>query len=208
MKTNYTSVIESPSERFIAQFQMQIMLIIIFLFLGSTKVNAQTEEYTKPSWMFGVAAGANFNFYRGSTFMLHEGFTPPTAFHDGKGIGLFIAPNIEYHKPGTRLGFIFQAGFDSRQGTFDQVKTPCNCPADLETKLSYITIEPSLRYAPFRSNFYLYGGPRFAFIQDKSFTYEQGINPDFPLQVQNPNVQGDFSAVNNTIISMQVGIRL
>jgi outer membrane protein OmpA-like peptidoglycan-associated protein len=206
MKTNYTSVIESPSERFLAQFQLHIMLVTIFLFLGSAKVNAQVEEYTKPSWMFGVAAGANFNFYRGSTFMLHEGFTPPTAFHDGKGIGLFIAPNIEYHKPGTRLGFIFQAGFDSRQGTFDQVTTPCNCPADLETKLSYITIEPSLRYAPFRSNFYLYGGPRFAFIQDKSFTYEQGINPDFPLQVQNPDVHGDFSTVNKTIISMQVGL--
>ena len=206
MKTNHTLVIESPSERFIAQFQMQIILIIIFLFLGSTKVNAQVEEYTKPSWMFGVAAGANFNFYRGSTFMLHEGFTPPTAFHNGNGFGLFIAPNIEYHKPGTRLGVQLQVGYDSRQGTFNQVTTPCNCPADLETKLSYITIEPSFRLAPFKSNLYLYGGPRFAFIQDKSFTYKQGINPDFPLQVQNPDVRGDFSAVNKTIISMQVGL--
>lgn len=206
MKTNYTTAIESRSIRFIPQLQLQTLFVVTMLILGLTKVNAQVEEYTKPSWMFGVAAGANFNFYRGSTFMLNEGFTPPTAFHNGNGVGLFLAPNIEYHKPGTLFGFIFQAGYDSRQGKFNQVTTPCNCPADLEAKLSYITIEPSLRFTPFRSSFYLYGGPRFAFIQDKSFTYEQGINPDFPLQVQNPDVKGDFSNVNENIISMQIGM--
>lgn len=206
MKINYTTAIESPSAGFMSQLQLQILFVVTILILGFTKVNAQVEEYTKPSWMFGVAAGANFNFYRGSTFMLNENFTPPTAFHKGNGVGLFIAPNIEYHKSGSKFGFIFQAGYDSRRGSFDQVTTPCNCPADLKTKLSYITIEPSLRFIPFKSNFYLYGGPRFAFLQDKSFTYEQGTNPDFPLQVQNPDVKGDFSDVNKTIISMQIGL--
>ncbi len=206
MKINYTTAIESPSAGFISQLQLQILFVVTILILGFTKINAQVEEYTKPSWIFGVAAGANFNFYRGSTFMLNENFTPPTAFHKGNGVGLFIAPTIEYHKPDSRFGFIFQAGYDSRRGSFDQVTTPCNCPADLKTKLSYITIEPSLRFTPFRSNLYLYGGPRFAFLQDKSFTYEQGTNPDFPLQVQNPDVKGDFSDVNKTIISMQIGL--
>lgn len=206
MKINYTIAIESPKARFLSQLQLQTLFVVTLLLFCFTKINAQIEKYTKPSWMFGVAAGANFNFYRGSTFMLNEVFTPPTAFHDGKGIGLFIAPNIEYHKPGTRLGFIFQVGYDSRQGKFDQVTTPCNCPADLETKLSYITVEPSLRFAPFKSNFYLYGGPRFAFIQDKSFIYDLGINPDFPLQEPNPAINGDFSNVNKTIISMQLGM--
>jgi outer membrane protein OmpA-like peptidoglycan-associated protein len=206
MKIKYTIAIESPKARFLSQLQLQTLFVVTLLLFCFTKINAQIEEYTKPSWMFGVAAGANFNFYRGSTFMLNEGFTPPTAFHDGKGIGLFIAPNIEYHKPGTRLGFIFQIGYDSRQGKFDQVTTPCNCPADLETKLSYITVEPSLRFAPFKSNFYLYGGPRFTFIQDKSFTYELGTNPDFPLQEPNPAINGDFSNVNKNIISMQIGM--
>lgn len=206
MKTNYTSAIASSDTRFRTLFQMPTFLVIILLLLNFTKVNAQVEEYTIPSWKFGIATGTNFNFYRGSTFMLNEGFTPPTAFHNGNGFGLFIAPNIEYHKPGTRLGVQLQVGYDSRQGTFNQVTTPCNCPADLETKLSYITIEPSFRLAPFKSNLYLYGGPRFAFIQGKSFTYKQGINPNFPLQVPNPDVQGDFSVVNKTIISMQVGL--
>ncbi|MFN7044796.1 MAG: OmpA family protein [Flavobacterium sp.] len=206
MKINHTTANESHKTRFMSKLQLQTLFVATISIFGFTKVNAQIEEYTKPSWMFGVAAGANFNFYRGSTFMLNDSFTPPTAFHNGNGVGLFIAPNIEYHKPGTRLGFIFQAGYDSRKGNFNQVTTPCNCPADLETKLSYITIEPSLRYAPFRSSFYLYGGPRFAFIQDKSFTYKQGTNPDFPLQEPNPDVKGDFSDVNKNIISMQIGM--
>mgnify|MGYP006139181857 FL=1 len=205
MKTNYTKAIASPNVRFITQLQLQTLIVVTLLLLSFTKVNAQ-EEYTKPSWMFGVAAGANFNFYSGSTYMLNEGFTPLATFHKGNGVGLFLAPSIEYHRPDSRFGFILQAGYDSRRGSFDQVMTPCDCPADLETKLSYITIEPSLRFAPFKSNFYLYGGPRFAFIQDKSFTYKQGTNPNFPLQEANPDVKGDFSDMNKNIISMQIGL--
>jgi outer membrane protein OmpA-like peptidoglycan-associated protein len=205
MKTNYTKAIASPNVRFITQLQLQTLIVVTLLLLSFTKVNAQ-EEYTKPSWMFGVAAGANFNFYSGSTYMLNEGFTPLATFHKGNGVGLFLAPSIEYHRPDSRFGFILQAGYDSRRGSFDQVMTPCDCPADLETKLSYITIEPSLRFAPFKSNFYLYGGPRFAFIQDKSFTYKQGTNPNFPLQEANPDVNGDFSDMNKNIISMQIGL--
>lgn len=197
---------ESHKTRFISILQLQTLLVITISIFSFTRVNAQLEEYTKPSWMFGVAAGANFNFYRGSTFMLNESFTPPTAFHNGNGLGLFIAPSIEYQKPGAKLGFLFQAGYDSRKGSFNQVTTPCNCPADLDAKVSYFTIEPSIRYTPFNSSFYLYGGPRFAFVQDKSFTYSQGTNPDFPLQVQNPDVKGNFSDVNKNIISMQIGM--
>ncbi|WP_445955381.1 OmpA family protein [Yeosuana sp.] len=170
-----------------------------------TPLQAQEVEYSKPSWYFGLAGGANFNFYEGSTQQLNAAFTPATTFHKGTGIGLFLAPSIEFHKPDTRFGFILQAGLDSRRGDFDQQLTACNCPADLSTDLSYITVEPSLRFAPTKGNFYLYGGPRFAFNQDKAFTYQQGINPDFPDQVAPADVEGDFSDVEKTIISMQVG---
>jgi hypothetical protein len=40
---------------------------------------------------------------------------------------------------------MLQAGYDSK-GDFDQVITACDCP--LSTNLSYITVEPSLRFAP------------------------------------------------------------
>lgn len=185
---------------------LKSLAIAALIFAGiQAPLQAQEAQYTKPSWYFGVAGGANFNFYDGSTQQLNAAFTPPTTFHKGDGIGLFLAPSIEFHKPDTRFGFILQAGLDSRKGDFDQQLTDCNCPADLSTDLSYITVEPSLRYAPTKGNFYLYGGPRFAFNQDKAFTYQQGINPDYPNQVAPADVEGDFSDVEETIISMQVG---
>ncbi|MFV5687933.1 OmpA family protein [Flavobacterium sp. ZT3R25] len=173
-----------------------------------TPVQAQQTievKYTKPSWYFGVAGGANFNFYRGSTHQLNDAFTPPATFHDGDGVGLFIAPLLEYRPADSRWGVMLQAGYDNRKGTFDQVVTPCDCPADLSTNISYITVEPSLRFAPFKSNFYLYGGPRLAFNMDKSFTYQLGINPAYPDQAASPAVTGDLSDVKKTIFSMQIG---
>ncbi|MFV5686722.1 outer membrane beta-barrel protein [Flavobacterium sp. GB2R13] len=165
----------------------------------------QVIKYTKPSWYFGVAGGANFNFYRGSTQQLNAGFTPPAAFHDGNGVGLFIAPLLEYRPADSRWGVMLQAGYDNRKGSFDQIVTPCDCPADLSTNVSYITVEPSLRFAPFKSNFYLYGGPRLAFNMDKSFSYQLGINPAYPDQAASPAVTGDLSDVKKTIFSMQIG---
>ncbi|WP_367753648.1 outer membrane beta-barrel protein [Flavobacterium sp. WC2430] len=173
-----------------------------------TSVQAQETleaKYTKPSWYFGLAGGANFNFYRGSTQQMNASFTSPKTFHDGFGAGLFIAPLLEYRPADSRWGVMLQAGYDNRKGKFDQVVTACDCPADLKTNVSYITVEPSLRFAPFKSNFYVYGGPRLAFNMDKSFTYQLGINPAYPDQTANPAVKGDFDNVNKTIVSMQIG---
>ncbi len=187
-------------------------LVIKSLFIGAliltgiqASVQAQETQYTKPSWFFGLAGGANFNFYQGSTQKLNADLTVPAAFHDGQGVGLYVAPLVEFHRPDSRWGFMFQAGLDSRKGAFKEVNTPCNCPADLTTDLSYITIEPSLRVAPFKSDFYLYAGPRFAYNIAKSFTYSLGINPAYPDQEPTPDVTGDFSDMNQTQISMQVG---
>jgi outer membrane protein OmpA-like peptidoglycan-associated protein len=182
-------------------------LILSALILTGIQATLQAQEvqYTKPSWWIGAAAGANINFYRGSTQELNSDITVPTTFHNGSGVGLYVAPLIEYRPADSRFGIMLQAGYDSRKGTFEEVTTPCNCPADLSTNLSYITVEPSLRFAPFKSNFYLYGGPRMAFILAKSFTYKQGINPLYPDQVAEPDVTGDFSNMNKTQISLQIG---
>ena len=182
-----------------------IIIITLVWFNIQTPVHAQDVKYTKPSWWFGAAGGANFNFYRGSTNQLNTDLTPPVTFHNAKGVGLFIAPLIEYHRADSRLGFMLQAGYDNRKAKFDQVVTPCDCPADLKTNISYITVEPSLRFAPFKSNFYLFVGPRFAFIRDQSFTYQLGINPAYPNQAVSPEVKGDLSNIHKTIVSMQIG---
>jgi len=182
------------------------LIISALILIGiQAPLQAQETKFTKPSWWFGAAAGANFNFYRGSTYQLNSDFTPPATFHNGQGVGLYLTPLVEFHRPDSRLGVMLQAGYDNRKGSFEQVVTPCNCPADLSTDLSYITVEPSLRLAPFKSNFYLYGGPRLAFNLAKLFTYKQGINPAYPEQVANPDVNGDFSDMNKTLVSMQIG---
>src|SRR5690606_12573230 len=111
--------------------------------------------------------------YNGSTQRLTDNFMIPATFNKGLGVGLFLGPLIEYHAPETRWGFMFQAGYDNRKGKYDQILTPCNCPADLTTKINYITVEPNLRFAPFKGNFYLFAGPRFAFLYNNSFTYKQ-----------------------------------
>jgi len=204
----YTTRIKMGSRLARPPFGLKFKSIIIsalILISVSMSLKAQEIHYTRPSWYFGVAGGANLNFYHGTTQELNAGFTTPAAFHDGYGTGLYLAPLIEFHRPDTRLGFMLQIGYDGRQGSFDQVTSPCNCPADLNTDMNYITVEPSLRFAPFKSNFYLFGGPRFAFVNSKSFTYRQGINPAYPAQIANPDVTGDFSGMNDHLISMQIG---
>ena len=189
-----------------ATIKVTALLIVMWTGMMSfSPVQAQAVQFTQPSWWFGVAGGANFNFYRGSTQQLNDDFTAPVAFDEGNGVSLYLAPLMEYHAPGTGLGFMLQTGYDSRSSAYKQQITPCNCPADLSATLSYITVEPSIRLAPFKGNFYLYGGPRLAFNVHKSFTYQLGINPDIPDQEPTPEVKGDLSHVNSTLISMQVG---
>jgi len=169
-------------------------------------LQAQGYQFTKPSWWFGAAGGANFGFQRGSTQQLNSNLTAPAAFHRGNGTGYYAAPLIEYHGPGSVWGFMLQAGHESRNGRFDQINVaPCNCPADLNTHLSYITVEPSLRLSPFKSGFYLYGGPRLAINLKKSFSYKLRPNPGLPDLVINADIQEDLSNVHKTLFSMQMG---
>lgn len=182
-----------------------LALVLIMGMGAQMPLHAQTEDsFVKPSWWFGAAAGANFNFHRGSTQQFNADLTAPVAFHDGFGVGLYVAPTIEYYKENSMWGMILQFGYDNRQGTFEEM-TPCDCPLDMSTDLSYLTIEPSLRFAPGRSNFYLYAGPRLAFVLDQSFDYQQKANPDYAEQEDGPKIEGDFDNVNETVISMQIG---
>jgi outer membrane protein OmpA-like peptidoglycan-associated protein len=207
MKTLLNSKKESCIAWFPLNLSIKSLLLSALIILGiQSPLNAQTQEpMVKPSWWFGAAAGANFNFYRGSTHELDDNFKPPVAFHNGFGVGLYVAPTIEFYKPKSMFGVMLQAGYDSRKGKFEQTLTPCDCPQDLKTNLSYITIEPSLRFAPFKSNFYMYVGPRLAFNLQKSFTYQLQPNPEFVDQVPGPEIEGEFSSARNMLVSMQVG---
>lgn len=186
----------------------KLILSAVILTAVQAPLHAQTKDTSKvtmPSWWFGAAAAANFNFYRGTTQHLTADRMAPAAFRNGNGVGLYAAPLVEFHRPGRMFGAMLQVGYDNRKAKFDQVLSPCNCPTDLSAKLSYITIEPSLRFAPFKSNLYLFAGPRIALNRHKSYVFQQGINPDFPKQEASPGVRGDFSDVNDVLISGQAG---
>ena len=160
-KTNFNKTSRKPRTLYSAV--KSLTLSIVILSSSFTPVYSQVDSLKKPSWWFGVAAGANFNFYRGSTQELNSELTTPVAFHNGFGAGLYVAPLVEFHRPDSKWGVMLQAGYDDKSGKFKQVLSPCNCPRDLSTKLTYITVEPSLRFAPFKNGLYLYAGPRVAF---------------------------------------------
>jgi len=187
-----------PAKKFI------LAMAIIFTAFQA-RVSGQGVQYSQPAWWFGVAGGANFNFYRGSTQTMEPGVIAPLPFTSGFGVGLYAAPLVEFHPSNSYWGFMLQAGYDSRQGAFKEIIAPCNCPRDLSTNLSYVTIEPSLRFAPAKSAFYIFGGPRVAINVQSAYTYVLKDNPASADQTPIPDEKGNFSDVNKTQISMQVG---
>ncbi|MDB5223962.1 MAG: outer membrane protein OmpA [Chitinophagaceae bacterium] len=169
----------------------------VFLALIFISVAGQSQKIKRPQpvWWFGESVAANFNTYQGTTQMLNSSLTVPTAFHKGDGIKPYASLLTEY-RPGKRWGGMLNIAYDNRGGKFDQVIAPCDCPANLSTAISYVTIEPSLRIAPFASAFYVFAGPTISFNVNKSFTYTQEKQTDR---------RGDLSNINKTLFSAQAG---
>lgn len=168
----------------------------------TTIILSQELQREQPTWWFGGAAGANLNFYGGTTQRLNSTLITPTAFHKGFGAGLYIAPLVEY-RPDSTWGGILQIGYDDRRASFKDVPCPCGELSTLSATPSYISIEPSLRFAPFSDGFYIYGGPRIGFNfsfsspDEKTFFYTQeGISA----------TKGQFSNMNGTVFSGQLGV--
>ena len=170
-------------------------LIFFLLLFAGTASNAQMKTRVKPVWWFGQSGAANFNTFRGTTQVLNQNTTVPAAFHKGKDVRPYASLLTEY-RPGKVLGGMLNVAYDNRGGRFDQVMAPCNCPADLKTNLSYVTIEPSLRIAPFSNAFYIFTGPVISFNVMKRFDYRQDKQPD---------VREDFSDIRKTVFSGQAG---
>jgi outer membrane protein OmpA-like peptidoglycan-associated protein len=175
--------------------KQKLSLIILILCFVSVAGFAQKEKRTEPKWWFGLSGAANFNKYNGTTQMLNEIITVPTAFHKGKGVKPYASVLTEY-RPNKTVGFMLNVAYDNRGGKFEEVIAPCNCPADLTTQLAYVSVEPSFRLAPFSNAFYLFIGPTFDFNVAKTFSYDQ--NKQY-------YIKGDWSDLRKTVISAQAG---
>jgi outer membrane protein OmpA-like peptidoglycan-associated protein len=169
-------------------------LFVVLMWCGLISI-AQTQTRLKPKWWFGESGGVNMNRYRGTTQQLSNNLLIPTAFHKGSGIKPYLSVLTEY-RPGKYWGGALNVSYDNRGGKFDAVTAPCNCPANLRTDISYLSVEPSVHLAPFGSAFYVFAGPVISFNVAKSFTYTQEKQVD-----QTANLSG----VRSTIVSVQAG---
>ncbi len=170
-------------------------LVLSALLLLGTTGQSQKDQRPQPTWLFGGSAAANFNYFRGTTQTLNDRVSVPTAFHKGSGVKPYLSLLTEY-RPNKRWGGMLNVAFDNRGGKFNGVMAPCDCPANLNTNISYLTIEPAVRLAPFSSAFYLFAGPTLNFNIRNSFTYTQDKQPDRT---------DEWSNIRNTSLSAQAG---
>lgn len=202
----YRTVIRS--RRLMSLWLKRIIFSSLILVCAHATILAQETRREQPTWWFGGAAAANLNFYGGTTQMLNSSLTTPSAFHKGFGVGWYLAALLEY-RPDPVWGGILQVGYDDRRGSFNDVPCPC-CDemTTLSTTISYISIEPSLRIAPFSDGFYIFGGPRIGFnwalnipktstSDERTFVYTHGST--FASK-------GEFSDMRGTVFSGQIGI--
>ena len=184
------------------QTMLRKMLFVLLLVTGIiSTTTAQEVQRTQPKFWIGFTGAANYNMYTGTTQKLNESLMAPSAFHDGSGFGGFGAVLLEY-RPSPVIGFMLNLGYDNRGGTFDQVESPCNCPEDLKTGLSYATIQPSIRISPFGPDFYVFLGGSYNQNLNKSFTYtfDQDNGDMFNT------TEGDFSNIRKNLFSAHVGV--
>ena len=168
---------------------LSLAILLAALPLLPGRSEAQEARRLQPQWWFGGSLGLNLNFYSPDIRALNPSVTAPAAFTDGSGSGLFLAPMVEYRHDAV-WGGMAALGFDSRSGSFDDVSSG-SVTRSLSASMNYITLEPSLRIAPFPSDVFLFAGPRIAFNVAKSFEYKQSGQPD---------LSGDFSGVRGTVI--------
>ncbi|HZH64351.1 MAG TPA: OmpA family protein [Flavisolibacter sp.] len=176
-------------------YKQKFSFVLLLSIVAGSTVHAQTIKRSQPAWWFGESVAANFNEYRGTTQMLTNSFSVPTAFHKGKGVKPYISLLTEY-RPNKTWGGMLNVAFDNRGGKFKRVLAPCNCPADLSTNISYVSIEPALRVAPFASAFYVFAGPTIGFNVAKSYTY---------LQDKQTDRRSEWSDIRKTVFSAQAG---
>ena len=170
--------------------------LLAAMLICSAGINAQTAPRVQPVWWFGQSIAGNYNNYNGTTQKLTNTFSMPSAMHEGSGFRPYFSLLTEY-RPNRVWGGMLNVAYDNRGGKFDAVMAPCNCPAVLTAKLSYVAIEPSLRVSPFSSAFYLFGGPTMGFNVKREFTYTQEKQVDR---------SGDMSDMRKVVFSAQAGL--
>jgi outer membrane protein OmpA-like peptidoglycan-associated protein len=157
---------------------------------------AQQTERVRPRWFFGQSIGINANRIQGNAQDLNALTFIPTAFTAGTGIKPYASVYVEYF-PKKTVGIMLNLSYDHRGGKFTEVLAPCDCPENLTSHLAYASIEPSLKFTPFKNGFYVFAGPTFLLNINKGFTYTQLYQTD---------VHADFGQVVDPQFGGQAGL--
>lgn len=181
-------------------FRKLFFAMLMLTGMAST-LSAQEVQRTQPKFWLGFSGGVNYNMYTGTTQTLNSTLMAPAAFHEGSGFGGFGSLLLEF-RPVPLIGLMLNVGYDNRGGAFDQVMSPCNCPEDLKTGLSYATVQPSIRISPFGPDFYVFLGGAYNYNLNKSFTY----NFDQNNGEMYTTTEGEFSNIRRDVFSTHVGI--
>lgn len=178
------------------RFPILPVAAVVLAALIPGQAGAQKAKDLTRKWWFGGSLGLNLNSHSADIRQMNSTVSSPVPFTDGSGTGLFLGPMVEYrHDP--VWGAMVALAFDGRGGSFDDVSDAATGTGTLSTSMNYISLEPSVRVAPFPSDVFLFAGPRLAFNVAKSFEY--GLAGGAP-------VTGDFSGTRGAVISGQVGV--
>ena len=156
---------------------LKIIIIGTLILTGiQFSLDAQETISKETTCRFETICDANLNFHSASTQLLSEYFITPSVFNESKVIGVFATPLIGFQLPNSRVVSKLLTGYENRKSLFDAIISHSDFPTDLKCDLDYISIEPRVRFTPFKSYSYLYPAPRFAFIAINDSTYQKPIS--------------------------------
>ncbi len=163
------------------------MTSLAVMFAANLPVNAQDQDRLHPAWWFGVAGAANFDFYSGSIHQLNQS-TLPYTYTNGMGVAPYYSIFAEF-RPDPVWGFMLNLSLDTHKGLFDKSDAPSGVSTSIKTEYNFVSLEPSLRIAPFEGNFYLFVGPGISYTDW----------PTFNLQLSSEQTREDRFVNVNTI---------
>jgi len=128
--------------------------------------HAQTA-YTGAPWRFGLYGGLNFNIVGAGAQALAaipgDNFAQSNDIIDGTGLGYYTGLMTEYN-PGGLFGFQLRAGLDDRRVNFNDWDVVGSTRTRFSARMTYISVEPSLRVNLGSPNFHLTAGPLLSFL--------------------------------------------
>lgn len=159
-------------------------LLALFCGIGaSNKSSAQGNEEIR----FGFYGGANFNFVGAGAMNLAR-LTDQYSFiqkdlNDGSGIAPYFGAIGEY-TTGELLGAALRLSVDVRTAQLEDADGRV-----FTSRLSYITVEPGMRFNLGDPNLSLSAGPAFAVNLTGKYDYEPGSGDNLP-QIQGERISG------------------